>query len=431
MKKDLPIFDIIINEEDLAQGVGMISLVDEPAIGVNWIALKKQPNMLMATRECLGCPPNGDGTKANGEPDGRCKGDGTGKAGKGAGKSTGKASPKVKEEPVAKSTGPINPSEVPTSVLSLAPTDKWSDEQKAFWGDENNIKAVQEKNQELENRKAEQTQRIKNYNADVEAYNRDKLGYKTPQERSDLNAFAEELKMDRRFIEQERNDIAAEEQKMARINSVVEETGNNPFAGTTKGDRIDEDKKREAAAKADAEERIANDKRVREEAKRKEAEAKAEKQRIKDERDARVTRGVVSEIQDEIREKGYADFNEDEYQNLIDFKNSIPKERSSSGRFFTNETITEKYPIVTDAKQLSNAGSYWASTYKEPGKHIYASETTYKRDGMFSSNSYGSSIAKITRVDGKERIEPTEYGKSSGEFNKLMELWRSSKKSSR
>ena len=39
MKKDLPIFDIIINEEDLSQGVGRISLVDEPAIGVEWIKL--------------------------------------------------------------------------------------------------------------------------------------------------------------------------------------------------------------------------------------------------------------------------------------------------------------------------------------------------------------------------------------------------------
>ena len=42
MKKDLPIFDIILNDEDLSQGVGMISLVDEPAIGVEWIKLSKQ-----------------------------------------------------------------------------------------------------------------------------------------------------------------------------------------------------------------------------------------------------------------------------------------------------------------------------------------------------------------------------------------------------
>lgn len=82
MTKDLPIFDIILSEDDLSQGVGMISLVDEPAIGVNWIALKKQPNSILAKRkpksvlakrECLGCPPNGDGKKANGEPDKRCK----------------------------------------------------------------------------------------------------------------------------------------------------------------------------------------------------------------------------------------------------------------------------------------------------------------------------------------------------------------------
>lgn len=45
MKKDLPIFDIVLNEQDLNQGVGMISLVDDPAIGVNWIKLAKQ-NMM-------------------------------------------------------------------------------------------------------------------------------------------------------------------------------------------------------------------------------------------------------------------------------------------------------------------------------------------------------------------------------------------------
>jgi hypothetical protein len=46
MKRDLPIFDIILNDEDLKQGVGRISLVDDPAIGVNWIKLAKQNPML-------------------------------------------------------------------------------------------------------------------------------------------------------------------------------------------------------------------------------------------------------------------------------------------------------------------------------------------------------------------------------------------------
>ena len=40
MEKDLPIYDIVIT--DATQGVGMISLVDTPAIGVNWIKLAKQ-----------------------------------------------------------------------------------------------------------------------------------------------------------------------------------------------------------------------------------------------------------------------------------------------------------------------------------------------------------------------------------------------------
>lgn len=43
--KDLPIFDIILNEQDLEQGVSMISLVDDPAIGVDWIKLAKD-NMM-------------------------------------------------------------------------------------------------------------------------------------------------------------------------------------------------------------------------------------------------------------------------------------------------------------------------------------------------------------------------------------------------
>ena len=44
MKKDLPIFDIVLTDEN--QGVGMISLVDDPAIKVNWIKLAKQNPML-------------------------------------------------------------------------------------------------------------------------------------------------------------------------------------------------------------------------------------------------------------------------------------------------------------------------------------------------------------------------------------------------
>lgn len=45
MDKKLPIFDIVLNDDDLKQGVGMISLVDEPAIGVNWIKLSKNQSM--------------------------------------------------------------------------------------------------------------------------------------------------------------------------------------------------------------------------------------------------------------------------------------------------------------------------------------------------------------------------------------------------
>lgn len=44
MKKDLPIYDIVLTDEN--QGVGMISLVDDPAIKVNWIKLAKQNPIL-------------------------------------------------------------------------------------------------------------------------------------------------------------------------------------------------------------------------------------------------------------------------------------------------------------------------------------------------------------------------------------------------
>lgn len=47
MDKKLPIFDVVITDEN--QGVGMISLVDEPAIGVNWIKLSKSSMMTFKT----------------------------------------------------------------------------------------------------------------------------------------------------------------------------------------------------------------------------------------------------------------------------------------------------------------------------------------------------------------------------------------------
>ena len=46
MNKDIPIFDIVLDEKDLEQGVGYISLVDDPAIKVNWIKLAKQSPLL-------------------------------------------------------------------------------------------------------------------------------------------------------------------------------------------------------------------------------------------------------------------------------------------------------------------------------------------------------------------------------------------------
>lgn len=108
MKKDLPIYDIKLSDD--TQGVGFISLVDEPAIGVDWIKLakvtiKQEPkkvNSMMAKKAlgtldgsgCFGCPPNGDGTRVNGEPDGRCKGDSAGGGSKGGARGGSKSTPK-------------------------------------------------------------------------------------------------------------------------------------------------------------------------------------------------------------------------------------------------------------------------------------------------------------------------------------------------
>lgn len=44
---DLPIYDIVLNDDE--QGVGMISLVDDPAIKVNWIKLSKQQSLSFKT----------------------------------------------------------------------------------------------------------------------------------------------------------------------------------------------------------------------------------------------------------------------------------------------------------------------------------------------------------------------------------------------
>lgn len=45
MKKQLPIYNIVLNEDDLKQGVGSIATVDDPAIQVNWVKLKKDAEL--------------------------------------------------------------------------------------------------------------------------------------------------------------------------------------------------------------------------------------------------------------------------------------------------------------------------------------------------------------------------------------------------
>lgn len=130
MSKDLPIFDIIVDDEDLKQGVGRISLVDEPAIGVDWIALRKQPKMVMAKRVCLGCPPNGDGTRANGEPDRRCRDTkkGEGGAGNVSGKGTngGSLSDKIKSSEAKIETTKEETDKILKAMTDMKETKNWS-----------------------------------------------------------------------------------------------------------------------------------------------------------------------------------------------------------------------------------------------------------------------------------------------------------------
>ena len=148
MKKDLPIYDIKLSDD--TQGVGFISLVDEPAIGVDWIKLakvtmmakkapksimaKKAPKSIMAKKAlstldgsgCFGCPPNGDGTRVNGEPDGRCKGDGVDKGGgsKGGGS---KAAGKAAGAKTSPSEEPLSPKSILDIDINKAKADALSD----------------------------------------------------------------------------------------------------------------------------------------------------------------------------------------------------------------------------------------------------------------------------------------------------------------
>jgi hypothetical protein len=51
MSNKLPIYDIVLNEDSLDQGVGYISLVDEPAIMVDWVKLAKEQQMSFAANK--------------------------------------------------------------------------------------------------------------------------------------------------------------------------------------------------------------------------------------------------------------------------------------------------------------------------------------------------------------------------------------------
>lgn len=353
--KDLPIYDITIEDDAEIQGVSKISLVDVPAIGVNWIALRKvelklqdvfgyetqnfdicpgaqatfknysemqldedtigmirsaaqnadnvfeiekrviasgkatredleqvrilvadfkdiiseidkitgqpqnvdymdghikvvedlMPKTMMAVRmrkrkmvlvkkECLACPPNGDGTRVNGEPDRRCKGDGAEKTPKGG----GRASAKPAEKSSSKSKS-LDPKSVPVEVQSLTDFSKWSEEQKAYWNDEKNVQAVVDKNAELEQQRTNLAAKVQEHNDKLKQLNKDRLSFQ-PGVRESVPRREEEIRAERRQLEAQAKSITEDEQKMHRINSVLQEGGKNPFAGSERGDKLDE-----------------------------------------------------------------------------------------------------------------------------------------------------------------------------------------------
>ena len=166
--RELPIYDIKLTDD--SQGVGFISLVDEPAIGVDWIKLakvtiKQEPkkvNSMMARKAlgtldgsgCFGCPPNGDGTKANGEPDGRCKGDGSDKTGGGKG---GSKSPKSTTKGRDSAERLANPTlEDPPTLKDKQKIDadsaKKNMDEAVKSGDKNRIRSAQTRIDDLKNR---------------------------------------------------------------------------------------------------------------------------------------------------------------------------------------------------------------------------------------------------------------------------------------
>ena len=92
---------------EIKAGVELIEMSKVKSI----LAKRTSVKSVMATRECLGCPPNGDGTTAKGEPDRRCKDGG------------GDKTPKVAKAPSGSSS--VNNIPASASTYNDIPSSEW------------------------------------------------------------------------------------------------------------------------------------------------------------------------------------------------------------------------------------------------------------------------------------------------------------------
>jgi len=362
--KDIPIYDISIDDAEELQGVSKISLVDMPAIGVNFIALRKEskPKGFMKKecfgdgskitktfarifrkpkafikKECLGCPPNGDGTKVNGEPDLRCKGDGAGKTKGGGAKGKASAKPAAKPPetkpaetkpvgPVYEKTPPIN---VENSIRYAGTQDikNWSDAAVAYWSNQENIDAIYTKTDELNYRQAELYQKGEELNKRLAQYpsTKDFLGrvtYQVPPE-------------DRESFRQERLDLLQEKAQLDRefenhrpLQQAAENVDNRYGADRVAQEPARREAEKEEKRKAEEKAKIAEEKVKRAQEKAKRAEEKANKQRIAEEKTVQKIATVSSSGEERIAaaEKAYK-----EWQKASDSERKTMEEYNQAG----------------------------------------------------------------------------------------------------
>jgi len=410
--KDIPIYDISIDDAEELQGVSKISLVDMPAIGVNFIALRKESKPKgFIKKECLGCPPNGDGTRVNGEPDLRCKGDGSGQTkGGGKGKASAKPAAKAETKPETKSVGKTPPLEVPISVQSLAPIENWNEETKNYWSDPKNVQAVKDKQAELNQRKKDYSERVKAFNENLQGTRR--------ITQSEKDAIAQE----RSAIMAEKASIDKEQQAQYRLNSVVKEIEDKVGSA----DRIKEIERIKEERRATEEKRQQEIKREAEAAKQKKEQERQKERQDRIDRRNSIDRSTVTDIQDEVKEKGFSVLSDNEADNISLFANY-----DENGNH--KPEGSREFPVITNrhSNVYKNQYGQYATDVTHPGTHIFDGEKTGVREVgpiYWTTHDVGESIATINKDENGNRVlKPTEFGLKSGKFDQFMSKWRNSK----